>query len=106
METNKNIHERVDHTLHSLEQLQPVNVSPFFKDKTMQRLFAEKEVVESKSLFSWFTPQLQLAMLVCVLAINVYAIAQIKNSSYNASISSFASEYGLTTETNSSILNL
>ena len=106
MNTNNNIQEKIESTLHALDNLQDVKAPPFFKDKTMQRLFTEKEEVASFSIWSWFTPKLQLATLACVVLINVYAFNQIKVSDYNEGVSSFAAEYGLSTESNSSIINL
>ena len=72
----------------------------------MQRLFAEKDVIASVSIWNWFSPQLQLATLVCVVLVNVYAVKQINNSEYDASISSFASDYGISTEQEYSLFNL
>lgn len=106
METNNNIQDRIEATLQSLDNLNDVKAPSFFKDRTLQHLFSEKEEVVSSSIFNWFSPQLQLATLVCVLAINVYVITQIKSSSYNESISNFASDYGISTESNSSIISL
>lgn len=104
MNTNKNIKDKIHSTLNALDTLNSVQVSPFFKDKTMQKMFAEKQTI-SKS-WSWFTPQLQLATLVCVVIVNVYAIRQIKSTKYNEAISSFASDYGLSSESESSLFNL
>lgn len=104
MKTNTNIQDKIDQTINAAQNIDAVTVSPFFKDKTMQRLFTEKEVA-SKS-WHWFTPQLQLATLVCVVVLNVYAIQQIKSTKYNESISSFASDYGLNSDTDGSLINL
>ncbi|QXP59580.1 hypothetical protein [Olleya sp. HaHaR_3_96] len=104
MKTNTNMQDKIDQTLNASENINAVTVSPFFKDKTMQRLFTQKEVV-SKT-WSWFTPQLQLATLVCVVVLNVYAIQQIKSTKYNEAISSFASDYGLNSDTDGSLINL
>ena len=103
MKTNKNIQDKIDNTFHAIESMEQVSVSHFFKDKTMQRLFSEKEV--EKVAWSWFSPKLQLATLACVVLINVYAVKQINSSKYDDSISSFASDYGITTENESSIFN-
>ncbi|WP_452223368.1 hypothetical protein [Lacinutrix chionoecetis] len=106
MKTNNNIEKKVERTLHALDNINEVKVSPFFKDKTLERLFTEKEEKVPVSIWNWFTPQLQLATLICVLAINVYAIKQIKSLKYNESISSFATDYGLSTSSESSLFNL
>nr|WP_321223083.1 hypothetical protein [uncultured Psychroserpens sp.] len=104
METNKNITKKVDLVLDSANTIIKPNVSPFFKDKTLQRLFAEKEV--KKSAWSWFNPKLQLATLAGVLFLNIYAIKEIQNTNYNQSISSFAQNYGLISSEESSLFNL
>ncbi|QCE42195.1 hypothetical protein [Psychroserpens sp. NJDZ02] len=104
MKTNTNIQDKIGQTVKVSENIAQVNVSPFFKDKTMQRLFSEKEVVPKTR--NWFTPQFQLATLVCVIAINIYAVKQLKNTEYNQSISSFATDYGLDTTSESSLFNL
>lgn len=104
MKKNKNIQQQVENTFDAIDSIRQVSVSPFFKDKVLDSMFSKKE--ESISILNWFTPQLQLATLICILAINLYAITQLKTSNYKQSISSFATDYGLTTETNSSFFNL
>lgn len=104
MKTDKNIQDKVNQTLDVVESLQQVKVSPFFKDQTLQRLFYKEE--EKQTFWSWFTPQLQLAALVCIVAVNVYTITQIKNSVYESSVSTFASDYGLDTSTEDTLFNL
>ena len=105
METNNNIQNKIDSAFEALDAIERVHVSPFFKDKTMQRLFAEKEI-EQKA-WSWFTPKLQLATLVCVVVLNVVAFTKIEDAStYDENLSEFAESYGLSTsEDDNSILN-
>ncbi|MEP3836068.1 MAG: hypothetical protein ABJM36_00375 [Algibacter sp.] len=105
METKKNIQDKVDSTFNALDAMEPVNVSPFFKDKTMQVLFAEKD--EKQSVWNWFTPKLQLAALVCIVVLNVVAFSKMETaSSYDENLSEFAESYGLVASDNdSSILN-
>ena len=105
MNTNMNIKDNVKKTLEVFDTIETVKTPPFFKDKTMQRLFAEKEKKASVSIWSWFTPQLQLVTLACVVFVNVYAVKQIKSSKYEASITSFASDYGITADQESSLFN-
>ncbi|GGZ82823.1 hypothetical protein [Algibacter mikhailovii] len=94
METNKNIQDKIDSTFEAFDAIETVNVSPFFKDKTMQVLFAEKEV--KQVAWSWFTPQLQLATLVCLVVLNVIAFTKLEaSSSYDENVSVFAESYGL-----------
>ncbi|MDN3666584.1 hypothetical protein ACFFU1_13775 [Algibacter miyuki] len=106
MENNKNIKNKVESTLLAMDTMEHVNVSPFFKDKTMQLLFAEKEA--QTSVRGWFTPKLQLATLVCVVVLNVVAFTQINTSeslSYDENINQFAETYRLSTSSETSFLN-
>ena len=103
METNKNIQEKIENTFKASETIQAVNVSPFFKDKTMNRLFLEKE--EEKTAWLWFTPKLQLATLACVVVLNVFAISKLNETTYNENVSDFAESYGLSTNTESFLSN-
>ncbi|AXG71842.1 hypothetical protein KORDIASMS9_04100 [Kordia sp. SMS9] len=104
MNKPKDINQKIDATFDVLNTIDAVNVSPFFKDKTMQRLFSEKEETVATG-FSWFTPQLQLATLVCVLLINVFGIYQMTKTEYNENISEFATMYELNEGENQSLFN-
>ena len=95
--------DKINSTLEAMDAIEPANVSPFFKGKTMNRLFAEKE--EQQSVWSWFTPKLQLATLVCVIVINVVAFTKLKETTYDENVSQFAETYGLSTNTQTSIFN-
>lgn len=104
MKTPKDINEQIEATFDTLDSIKEVNVSPFFKDKTMQRLFAEKEETVSTGS-GWFTPKLQLATLICVLIINVVGFIQLTKTEYNTNVSEFANTYGLSQEEQPSLLN-
>ena len=104
METNYNIQKKIDDTFAAMDAIENVNVSPFFKDKTMQRMFAEKE--EKQIVWSWFTPKLQLATLVCIIALNVMAFTNLNTSAYQDNISEFAETYGLSSSSNDTFINL
>ena len=103
METNKNIKNKIEETLSAMDAIEAVKVSPFFKDKTMQRLFAEKE--EEQNIWSWFTPKLQLATLVCVIVLNVLAFTQLNSNKYDSDINEFAETYGLSIGSDASLFN-
>ena len=77
MDTNNNIAEEVKSALDSITHIQEIKTPPFFKDKTMRKLFDAK-VAEEKIVFSWFTPKLQLATLVCIIALNAFCLNSIK----------------------------
>ncbi|MEP5340426.1 MAG: hypothetical protein ABJL44_02440 [Algibacter sp.] len=103
METNNNIQNKIDSTFDAIDAIENVNVSPFFKDKTMQRLFAEEK--EVTTVWSWLTPKLQLATLACVVILNVVAFSQLKTTTYNDDMSQFAETYGLSVSDDTSVLN-
>lgn len=106
MNSDRNIEQQIDETLHVLNSMEKVKVSPFFKDKTMNVLFAEKETMQVVA-WSWFTPKLQLVTLVCFVVLNAIAFTKLKTtSSYEEYVSEFAESYGLSTNADtSSILN-
>lgn len=103
MDTDRNIQNKINETFNVLESMETVNVSPFFKDKTMNVLFAEKEVVQTG--WNWFTPKLQLATLLCVVVLNVIAFTKLEETStYEENVSEFASSYGLSTSDDDSLI--
>ncbi|WP_299526821.1 hypothetical protein [Winogradskyella sp.] len=104
METNKDITDKIEATLNSVDTIEEVSVSPFFKGKAMRQIFAEQKQ-EPKVLWSWLTPQVQLATLVLIVAINVFAVMQLRNESYDNEISNFAESYGLTEDASESLID-
>ncbi|OEK07593.1 hypothetical protein A8C32_17505 [Flavivirga aquatica] len=103
MKNNKDIQDKIDMTFKSVDVIESVNVSPFFKDKTMQRLFTEKE--EPQVVWSWFTPKLQFATLVCIIALNLIAFSKLQGATYDENINEFAESYGLSTSTEPILFN-
>ena len=104
METNNNIQKKIDDNFTGIDAIENVELSPFFKDKTMQRLFAEKE--EVASAWNWFTPKWQLATLACLIVLNVMAIKQYNSNKYMTNVDEFAETYGLTSSSDETLLNL
>ncbi len=107
METNRNIQNKIEDAFKAIDAIEKVKAPPFFKDKTMRRLFAEKE--EQHEWF-WLTPRLQLAALVCVIILNVFAFTQLRKDDlrtddYHENISNFADAYGLSVEDGNSLMN-
>ncbi|NMH86699.1 hypothetical protein [Flavivirga algicola] len=103
MEINKNIEDKVKDTLSAVDTIEAVKVSPFFKDKTMQKLFTEKE--EVPLIGTWFSPKLQLATLVCFIVLNILAFTQLDDNKYDEDISEFAETYGLSSGSDTSLFN-
>ncbi|WP_033961555.1 hypothetical protein [Psychroserpens jangbogonensis] len=104
MKTNNNIQNEIDTIFDSVNHIKAVQASPFFKDKTLQRMFSEK-LEEQQRVFTWFSPKLQLATLASVVVLNVFAITKLQESTYNENVSQFAESYGLSTSTETSLLN-
>ena len=104
MKTNSNIQEKIDSTFSAMDTIEEVKVSPFFKDKTMNLLFAEKEDLQTG--FTWFTPKLQLATLVCVIFLNIMAFTRLYSDTYDTNISEFADNYGLIIDSNETLFDI
>ena len=100
MKTNKKVQE----TLDSIESIKEVQVSPFFKENILHQIRNTSTQIQDGS-WSWFTPKLQLATLVCVVVLNIMAFNNLQETTYDDNVSSFAESYGLSTSTESSILN-
>ena len=92
MKTHKDIQDKIDNTLKSVDTIEAVSVSPFFKDKTMNRLFVKQE---EPVLLNWFTPRLQLAILVCFVILNIVAFSEMKANNYDENVNEFGETYGL-----------
>lgn len=103
MKTNKNIQNDIVAIFDSVSTINGMQVSPFFKDKTLQLLFAEKQ--KEQKTWLWFTPQLQLATLACVVILNVFAFTKLQETTYNENVSQFAESYGLAETTETSLFN-
>jgi hypothetical protein len=100
---NFKINKKVRETLESIESIKEVQVSPFFKENVMHQIRNATEDVQ-KVTWSWFTPKLQLATLVCVVVLNVMAFNNLQETTYDDNINNFAESYGLS-NTETSILN-
>ncbi|WP_323787992.1 hypothetical protein [Psychroserpens sp.] len=104
MKTNNNIQNDIDAIFDSVNSIKDVHVSPFFKDRAMQRLFAEKQVNQSR-VWSWFSPQFQLATLMVFLILNVFAITKLDSNATSDEIDEFAETYSLIASEYESIFN-
>jgi hypothetical protein len=100
MKTNNNIQDKIDKVFNSSETINKTNISPFFKDKTMQLLFAKKQDTRSV-VWLWFTPKLQLATLMCFVALNVLAFTKLDTPTYDDNVDDFAETYGLSSDNES-----
>ncbi|WP_299107232.1 hypothetical protein [uncultured Winogradskyella sp.] len=104
MKTNVEMNKKINDVFDSVESIQEVKVSPFFKENVMHQIRTASEDIQDAT-WSWFTPKLQLATLVCVVVLNVLAFNNLKESTYDENVNSFAESYGLSTSTESSLFN-
>lgn len=107
MKNKDYINKQVEDTFKVLDAIEKPEVNHFFKHKVLQRIKAEKE--EKQTIFSWFTPQLQLATLCVIFILNIGTIFYVFDSSNQktntiSDIETFAQEYDLQS-TDNSILN-
>ncbi|KJD33235.1 hypothetical protein PW52_14405 [Tamlana sedimentorum] len=87
--------DKVTKTLNAVTKIEQVKVSPFFKDKTMQKLFAEKANAQESVKLTWFSPKFQLATLVVVISVNIWAFSKITlESVYQNNVNEFAETFG------------
>jgi hypothetical protein len=103
MNRKNNIKQNIEETLNVTDSIKDIKVSPFFKDKTLDLLFAEKEVTQTTRF--WFSPKLQLATLACVVIFNLYAFTKLKETTYNENVNQFAESYGLSKASENYLLN-
>jgi hypothetical protein len=105
MKSKETIHIEIEKTFNAIENIERVEVNHFFKHKVLQRIAKEQE--EKQLLFSWLTPQFQLATLSVILLLNVGAIFYAfsnTNNTVTTDLDTFAQEYSLQSSS-SSILN-
>ena len=102
MKINKDIQKKIEETFDVVDTIKQVQVSPFLKEKTMQRMFVEKE--ERQIVWSWFTPKLQIATIVVVVVLNILAFTQLDlNTISEDTIEDFAETYELSNEDESTL---
>lgn len=97
------INKKVNATLNTLDTIQEVKVSPFLKDRILNNLTAEVE--ETQKVWSWFTPKFQIATLIVVILLNVYAYKVLTSDEYNTTVEEFVDTYDFGDETYTSIFN-
>ena len=98
MNTKENKITEIDRVFNSVDDIETVKASPFFKTKVLRELYEEKQE-RVQVLFPWFTPKLQLAALAVFVVLNVFVIAQMNSDNYTSEVSTFAEAYELTPET-------
>ncbi len=97
------LNKKVKATLNVADTIQEVKVSPFLKDKILNNL--NTEIDESQKVWAWFTPKFQLATLIVVILLNVYAYKVLTSDNYNTTVEEFVDTYNFGDETYTSIFN-
>ncbi|NER14153.1 hypothetical protein GWK08_11925 [Leptobacterium flavescens] len=87
------IQEKIDKTIYMASEISEPKVSPFFKDKVINKLYAERE--EPQPVPIWFAPKYQLVVLIALLILNSYVLYQYSESNREQNIDSFARNYDL-----------
>lgn len=97
------INKKVNATLNAVDAIQEVKVSPFLKDRILNNVTAKVE--ETLKVWSWFTPKFQIATLIVVILLNVYAYKVLTSDEYNTTVEEFVDTYDFGDETYTSIFN-
>lgn len=97
------INKKVNATLNAVDAIQEVKVSPFLKDRILNNVTAKVE--ETQKVWSWFTPKYQIATLIVVILLNVYAYKVLTSDEYNTTVEEFVDTYDFGDETYTSIFN-
>jgi hypothetical protein len=103
MMKDSEINKKVNATLNAVDTIQDVKVSPFLKDRILNNLTVESE--ETQRVWAWFTPKFQIATLVIVVLLNVYAYKVLTSEEYNSTVEEFVDTYDFGDETYTSIFN-
>lgn len=97
------INKKVNATLNVADTIQEVKVSPFLKDRILHNL--TNEIDETQKVWAWFSPKFQLATLIIVILLNVYAYKVLISDNYNTTVEEFVDTYNFGDETYTSIFN-
>lgn len=97
MKTHKDIEEEVMKTLDSLDDVQDIEVNPYFYTR-LQAKIQEVERQKARSPGRLFgSAQLRLAGIIALVVINIVSFVSLfQIDERQASVSAFADEYGLT----------
>ena len=91
------IQKKINATLKASEEINDVKISPFLKENILYQLSQQSQVSEPSNS-TWFTPKLQWAAFVMVIAFNVFVISKWNSTQKEDRISSFSKAIGLESE--------
>ncbi len=95
------IADKIENTINTVEKIDSVSVSPFFKNKVLNRLYEEQE--PQFVLTSWLTPKVQLAALAIFILINIAVFVKMNEQQYSTEVDSFAAAYELAPESDNTL---
>ena len=86
------VEDTAEQTLASLNQINEVIISDTFKNEVLSKINGtEPEII----FYNWFTPQLQLAVMLVVLLVNTVAVYQLFSAQDNTALENFVEQYEL-----------
>jgi hypothetical protein len=95
MEKQSPIQTKANLAIKSLESIEDVSVSPFFKEKTLNKLFRSSEAIKISFMERYFTPQLQFVGLLIIVLLNGYAFYNYNSQQYDTGINKFSETFDL-----------
>lgn len=101
--SNSEIDKKVKSTLDAIDSIEVVKVSPFLKDRILNNLDHAPEKIGS--IWSWYTPNLQLTTLLMFIMLNLFAYINMNSEDYDLVIDEFTETYELDIETESTFSN-
>ncbi|GEM_PF-5649885 len=90
---NKIISEQIENTFEVLSSIEKTTVSPFFKQRVLNKMFLKEE--KSIVVKQWFTPSLQFEAIALVLLINAISLFYVFKENNSNTMDNFAKEYSL-----------
>ncbi|WP_411031958.1 hypothetical protein [Spongiimicrobium sp. 3-5] len=106
MKKNKNIEKLVDEVLDSASTIDTLKSPPFFKERVFNKLARNEDVEEEDSLLGWFSIKYQVAVLLCFVTLNAFALFWYSAGSYDVNVDNFAEAYGLSNPNDETFYNL
>ena len=96
MKVNKDIVAKVEETYEALDKINEVKINASFKQTIFNKI---EETKKERAVFTWFTPQLQVAAMFVILLVNVSAIIYTFSTEEQTSeIDAFAQAYNFNSE--------
>jgi len=90
---NEIISEQIKDTFEVLNSIEKTTVSPFFKQRVLNKIFLKEKEISVVKL--WFTPKLQLTAIALVLLVNAASLFYVFNENNSSTMDNFAKEYSL-----------